>query len=117
MCCLQVRAALEKKLVAKSIHFNSQRASKKFEEINCSGISESSLEAEMFGQVSKDDEGNKIIASGIFERAHEGSVYLTDLAEVSLDLQAKLLQLIQDKKIQRVGSKEKVNVDIRLDCC
>lgn len=103
-----------KELVAKSIHFNSLRASKKFEEINCSGVSESLLEVELFGQVSKDEDGNKVVSPGIFERAHEGSVYLTDLADVSLDLQKRLLQLIQEKKIQRAGSKEKLNVDIRL---
>jgi len=103
-----------KELVAKSIHFNSQRASQKFDEINCSGVSENLLEVDLFGQVVKDADGSTKIAKGLFERTHKGSVFLTDLAEVSLSLQAKLLQLIQDKKIQRVGSKEKIDVDIRL---
>lgn len=103
-----------KELVAKSIHFNSQRASKKLEEINCSGLAEAAMEIELFGQVSKDGDGNKKIAKGIFERAHEGTVFLTDLAVVSLNLQGKILQLIQDKKIERVGSKEQIKVDIRL---
>jgi len=103
-----------KELVAKSIHFNSHRASKKLEEINCSGLAEDVLEIELFGQTSIDGDGKKIITKGIFERAIGGSVFLTDLADVSLNLQTKLLQLIQEKKITRVGSKEKIDVDIRL---
>jgi Nif-specific regulatory protein len=103
-----------KELVAKSIHFNSQRASKKLEEMNCAGLSEAVIEIELFGQVSKDSDGNKKITKGIFERVHEGSVFLTNLEDVSLNLQSKLLQLIQDKKLTRVGSKEKIEVDIRL---
>lgn len=103
-----------KELVAKSIHFNSQRASKKLEEINCSGLTETIMEIELFGQVSKDGDGKMKITKGIFERVHGGSVFLTDLADVSLNLQGKLLQLIQDKKIERVGNKEQIEVDIRL---
>lgn len=103
-----------KELVAKSIHFNSQRASKKLEEINCTGLSESVMEIELFGQVTKEPDGKVKVTKGIFERAHKGSVYLSDLADVSLNLQSKLLQLIQDKKIHRIGDKEKISVDIRL---
>jgi Nif-specific regulatory protein len=103
-----------KELVAKSIHFNSKRASQKFEEINCSGLNPAILDAELFGQVTKAEHGSKKIIKGIFERSNGGSVFLTDMGEVPLDLQAKLLQLIQNKKIQRVGSKENIEVDIRL---
>ena len=103
-----------KELVAKSIHFNSQRASRKFEEINCSGVAKSLLEVELFGQEGKDDQGELKITKGIFERVNEGSVFLTDLADVPKDLQAKLLLLIQDQKLQRTGSKKKIAVDIRL---
>ena len=103
-----------KELVAKSIHFNSQRASQKMEEINCSSLSEAILETELFGQVTKDSDGNQKIIPGIFERASGGSVFLTDLADVSLNLQGKLLHMIQEKQVQRVGSKKKVKVDIRL---
>lgn len=103
-----------KELVAKSIHFNSQRASKKFREINCAGLSEDLLKVELFGLVTKTANGSKKITKGIFERAHKGSVFLTDLAEVSINLQGKMLMLGQDKKIERVGSKEKIEVDVRL---
>lgn len=103
-----------KELVAKSIHFNSQRASQKFEEMNCSGVAKSLLEVELFGQEVKDEHSELKITKGIFERANGGSVFLTDLADVPKDLQAKLLLLIQDKKIQRIGSKKKIEVDIRL---
>lgn len=103
-----------KELVAKSIHFDSKRANKKVEEINCSGLTEDALEIELFGQVTKNSSGEKVVLQGVFEKANLGSVFLTDLADVSLDLQARILQLIQDKYIQRVGSKEKIKVDIRL---
>ncbi len=103
-----------KELVAKSIHFNSQRASKALEEFNCAGLSEAVMEIELFGQLTKDSNGNDKKTIGIFERAHQGSVFLTDLADISLNLQGKLLTLIQDKKIERVGSKGKIDVDIRL---
>ncbi len=103
-----------KELVAKFIHFNSKRASKKFEEINCAGITENLLEIELFGQLTENDKGTRKIIKGIFERARGGSVFLTDLSDVSINLQGKLLTLIQDKKLQRVGSKEMLDVDIRL---
>lgn len=103
-----------KELVAKSIHFNSQRASKKLAEFNCAGLTESVIEAELFGHITQDSQGKKIITKGIFEEANGGSVYLTDLSDISLNLQAKLLQLIQDKKLNRIGSTETVDVDIRL---
>jgi Nif-specific regulatory protein len=105
-----------KELVAKSIHFNSQRAGQKFEELNCSGLTEELMEIELFGSLSKDSEGNNIITKGIFERSNEGSVFLTDLADISLNLQSKILQLLQEKELQRAGDTEKVNADIRLIC-
>lgn len=103
-----------KELVAKSIHFNSQRASKKLDELNLSGLTESIMEVELFGQEVQDGDGRVIITKGIFERTHEGSVFITDLSDVSLNLQNKLFQLIQEKQLQRVGGKEKIDVDIRL---
>ncbi|NJN25015.1 MAG: sigma 54-interacting transcriptional regulator [Cyclobacteriaceae bacterium] len=103
-----------KELVAKSIHFNSQRASQAFEEINCSGLTEAMIETELFGSVAQDSEGHDQVTIGIFERSHYGSVFLTDLADVPLNIQSKILQLIEDKQLQRVGSQDKIDVDIRL---
>ena len=103
-----------KEIVAKSIHFNSQRASKKFDELNCSGIDKKLLEVELFGQEIKDENGEVKITKGIFERTAGGSVFLTDLADIPMELQVKLHQLLQEKKIQRAGSRKKIHVDIRL---
>jgi len=105
-----------KELVARSIHFDSHRAMEKFSQINCSGIPESHLEVELFGQQIKDAEGNLKIQKGIFERSHGGSVFLTDLADIPAKLQKKLIQLIETKKIERSGSRKKVDVDVRLIC-
>lgn len=103
-----------KELVAKSIHFNSQRANQKFEEVNCSGLTDELMEIELFGQVNADEQGTQQVVKGIFEKANGGSVFLTDLADVPLHLQARLLQLVQDKQLVRMGSSKKVDVDIRL---
>ena len=103
-----------KELVAKSIHFNSQRASQKLKELNISGLTEAIMEIELFGHETKDSDGVDITTKGIFERTHEGSVFLTDLADISLNLQGKIVQLIQEKQLQRVEGREKIEVDIRL---
>lgn len=105
-----------KELVARSIHFDSQRAKEKYDQINCSGIRESHLAVDLFGQQIKDSDGQVKIQPGIFERANGGSVFLTDLADIPLNLQKKLLQLIDTKKIERVGSRKKVDIDVRLIC-
>jgi Nif-specific regulatory protein len=103
-----------KELVAKTIHFNSTRSNKPFLEFNCSGLPEAMLEIELFGQVTKDADGKENIHTGIFENANGGSVFLVDLGDLSLTLQTRILNLLQGKKLTKVGNKEKVDVDIRL---
>lgn len=105
-----------KELLARSIHFDSQRAMERFDQINCSGVPEALLDAELFGQESKDSEGNTKNQSGVFERANGGSLYLTDLADIPLNLQKKLLDVINNKKTTRAGGKKKFDVDVRLIC-
>ena len=105
-----------KELVAKTIHFNSQRASKEFEQLNCSGIPEATLEVDLFGHSFKEKGGEVKKVMGIFERSNEGTVFLTDLADISINVQSKLLRLIKEKKMERVGSAEVIDVDVRLIC-
>jgi len=105
-----------KELLARSIHFDSQRATERFEQINCSGIPETHLEVDLFGQQSKDADGQIKVQPGIFEKANGGSVFLTDLADIPNKLQKKLLQLINTKKIERIGSRKKIEIDVRLIC-
>lgn len=103
-----------KELVAKAIHFDSQRAMERFEQINCSGVPESHLEIELFGQEYKDADGKSKTSHGIFERSNGGSVFITDLADIPLNLQKKLLEVVDNKKMSRAGSKKKIAVDVRL---
>jgi len=105
-----------KELLARSIHFDSQRATERFEQINCSGVPETHLEVDLFGQQSKDADGQIKVQPGIFEKANGGSVFLTDLADIPNKLQKKLLQLINTKKIERIGSRKKIEIDVRLIC-
>ncbi len=103
-----------KELVAKSIHFNSKRANNKIKEVICSGLSEDTLELELFGQIATDKDGNEKITKGIFERADGGSVFLSDLSDISPKLQGKIWHLLEHGKMQRVGSKKKIAADVRL---
>lgn len=105
-----------KELLARTIHFESSRAMERFNQINCSGLPENHLEIELFGQELKDHENKIKILSGIFERTNGGSVFLTDLADIPLKLQAKILQLIQQRVIVRHGSKTRVETNVRLIC-
>jgi Nif-specific regulatory protein len=103
-----------KELLARSIHFESNRAMEKFNQINCSGLPLEHLEVELFGQEIKDHEGKTKVLPGIFERSNGGSVFVTDMADIQLKLQGKLLEMIENKKIIRTGGKTKIDVDVRL---
>jgi Nif-specific regulatory protein len=103
-----------KELVAKAIHFDSHRAMERFEQINCSGVPESHLEIELFGQEYKDADGKHKISHGIFERSNGGSVFITDLADIPLNLQKRLLEVVDNRKMSRAGSKKKIAIDVRL---
>ena len=103
-----------KELVARSIHYDSQRAAEPYEMVNCSSIPDDQLESELFGQVVKESDGKSKVSSGVFERSNKGTVFITDLADIPIDIQSKLLNLIDKKTLSRVGSKENIKVDVRL---
>ncbi|VAX25603.1 Nitrogen regulation protein NR(I) [hydrothermal vent metagenome] len=102
-----------KELIARAIHYNSDRADKPFISVNCSAIPESLLEAELFGI-------EKNIASGVdermgkFEAADGGTLFLDEIGDMSLSTQAKVLRALQEREVERVGSHTPVNVDIRV---
>jgi DNA-binding NtrC family response regulator len=103
-----------KELVAKAIHFNSDRRSGPFVPVNCAAIPETLLESELFGHVRgafTDAKGDK---RGLFEEAHGGTLFLDEISELPIMLQAKLLRAIQEKEIRRVGSTKAVAVDVRI---
>jgi two-component system, NtrC family, response regulator AtoC len=104
-----------KELIAKSIHLCSDRRDKRFMDINCAALTETLLESELFGYEKGSFTGavnqGKI---GLFEAANGGTVFLDEIGEMSLPLQAKLLRVLQEKRFKRVGGIDDVEVDIRI---
>jgi two-component system response regulator PilR (NtrC family) len=103
-----------KELIAKAIHEKSDRKDHAFVAINCGGIPETLMESELFGHKKGAFTGAALDKKGLFETAHTGTVFLDEIAEMSLPLQVKLLRAIQEKTIRPVGSNEDISVDIRI---
>lgn len=103
-----------KELVAKSIHYNSPRQELPFVAVNCSALSETLLESELFGHEKGAFTGAVARKKGRFELAHTGTLFLDEIGELSLNLQVKLLRVLQERQIERVGGVAAIPVDIRL---
>lgn len=104
-----------KNVIAKEIHRRSRRAAGQFVEINCGSIPEGLLESELFGYEAGSFTGaGKSGKQGIIELASQGTLFLDELGELPLTLQAKLLKVIQEKRLQRIGSTTYQDVDFRL---
>jgi len=103
-----------KELVAKAIHFNSQRKSKPFVPVNCAAIPEFLLESELFGHVRGAFKDAKSDKHGLFEEAHDGTLFLDEISEMPMMLQAKLLRAVQEREIRRVGATKSTLVNVRL---
>ena len=103
-----------KELVAKSIHFNSPRAAMPFVAVNCSALAESLLESELFGHEKGAFTGAASMKKGRFERADGGTLFLDEIGELSPDLQVKLLRVLQEKVVERVGGTRPIAVNIRV---
>jgi two-component system NtrC family response regulator len=103
-----------KELVAKSIHFNSPRRDKPFIAVNCSALAESLLESELFGHEKGAFTGAIYMKKGRFERADGGTLLLDEVGELSPGLQVKLLRVLQEKVIERVGGTKPIPVNIRV---
>ncbi|MBV9762366.1 MAG: sigma-54-dependent Fis family transcriptional regulator [Acidobacteriaceae bacterium] len=103
-----------KEVVARAIHQASPRASKPIVAVNCAAIPDNLLEAELFGHVKGAFTGATNARIGRFEQADEGTLFLDEIADLSLDLQAKLLRVLQEREFQKVGSSETTHVDVRV---
>jgi DNA-binding NtrC family response regulator len=103
-----------KELVARAIHANSERAAFPFIALNCGAVSETLLETEMFGHVKGAFTGASYAKQGMFESANRGTVFLDEISETSANMQTKLLRVIEEREVQRVGSMERTSVDIRI---
>jgi DNA-binding NtrC family response regulator len=102
-----------KEVVAKAIHAASERPGKLIS-INCAALPESLLEAELFGHTKGAFTGAQTARVGRFEAAHRGTIFLDEIGDMPLDLQAKLLRVLQEREIQRLGSCESIAVDVRV---
>jgi two-component system response regulator PilR (NtrC family) len=103
-----------KELVAKAIHANSMRKDKRFLAVNCAALPEPLLESEMFGHVKGAFTGASVDKEGLFEAAKGGTIFLDEIGSMPLSIQGKLLRVLQDKEIRRVGSNDNVSVDARV---
>ncbi|MEH7081307.1 sigma 54-interacting transcriptional regulator [Neobacillus drentensis] len=106
-----------KELFAQSIHNESKRAKGPFVSVNCAALSENLLESELFGYVEGTFTGAlKGGKMGLFELAHGGTLFLDELGEISLNFQAKLLRVLQEKEVRRVGGDRVTPIDVRIIC-
>jgi len=103
-----------KELVARQIHLQSRRAERPFVEVNCAAIPEELIESELFGHEKGAFTGAIAQKRGKFELAHTGTIFLDEIADMSLKTQAKILRILQEHKFERVGGTETIEVDVRV---
>jgi two-component system response regulator HydG len=103
-----------KELIARAVHANSSRSSGPMVSVNCAALTESLLESELFGHEKGSFTGADRRREGRFVRAHQGSLFLDEVGEMSMAMQAKLLRVLQEGEIQRVGGETPVAEDVRI---
>jgi DNA-binding NtrC family response regulator len=111
---IQGETGTGKELIARTIHHHSSRADQKFVAFNSAAIPESLAEAELFGHVKGAFTGAVNSRVGRFELAHRGTLFIDEVASMSLPLQSKLLRAIQEREVERVGDSKPMKVDIRI---
>lgn len=103
-----------KELVAKAIHYNTPRKEKPFVTLNCGAIPEFLLESELFGHMKGAFTDAIATKKGLFEVADEGTIFFDEISELPLQMQVKLLRVLQDREFKRVGGTEDIRVDVRI---
>jgi two-component system response regulator HydG len=103
-----------KELIARALHANSKRANRPFVTVNCAATTETLLESELFGHARGAFTGATSARKGLFEEAHGGTFFFDEIAETTPVFQAKLLRVIQERELRRVGENRPISVDIRV---
>jgi DNA-binding NtrC family response regulator len=103
-----------KEMIARAIHLASPRSQQAMVAVNCNALPENLLEAELFGHVKGAFTGAIHHRIGRFEQAHRGTLFLDEIGDLPLDIQTKLLRVLQEREFQRIGSSETIRVDVRV---
>lgn len=103
-----------KELIAKAIHLASERKDRAFVAINCAALPETLMESELFGHEKGAFTGAVRSTKGLFTQAHEGTIFLDEIGDMPLSIQAKLLRVLQERQFYPVGSEKSVEVDVRV---
>jgi len=103
-----------KELIANLIHYNSPRKDKPLIKVSCGILSKEVIESELFGHEKGAFTGADKLRIGRFEKADQGTIYLDDIDDVPLEVQVKLLRVLQEQEIERVGSSEPIKIDVRI---
>jgi len=103
-----------KEMIAEALHYNSPRKDKSFIKLHCAALTESLLESELFGHEKGAFTGAIARKRGRFELAHLGTLFLDEIGEINQNVQIKLLRVLEEKKFERVGGEETIEVDVRL---
>ena len=103
-----------KELVARALHRRSDRVHKSFLSVNCSALSETLLESELFGHAKGAFTGAATARKGLFEAAHGGTLFLDEIGDISPATQVRLLRVLQEGEVRRVGENEPIHVDVRI---
>lgn len=103
-----------KEMIAGAIHYNSTKKEGPFIKVNCAAITETLLESELFGHEKGAFTGAYKKKDGLFQQAHRGTIFLDEISEMSLSMQVKLLRVLQEREITRVGGEEVIAIDVRV---
>jgi DNA-binding NtrC family response regulator len=111
---VQGESGTGKELVASAIHYNSSRRTKPYIRVSCASLPESLIESELFGYEKGAFTGASERRIGRFEAAHQGTLFLDEIGELPLSFQVKLLRVLQEKQIERLGSHRSIDIDVRI---
>jgi len=111
---LEGESGTGKELIARAVHANSPRRERLFVPVNCAALPDTLLETELFGHEKGAFTGAAGVKRGLFETAHEGTIFLDEIGDMGLALQVKLLRVIQEQEVRRVGGTGSIKVDVRI---